>query len=346
MRLPALLAVALTAPAFAADPPLAKLADGSFPRPWGWSPVLSPDGETLAVRVTVGFDLVNLKTGKVVTIRGKGGRRILEENTRRDAGDTSFAFMPGSTTVITGNHDTEVSVWDAATGKHLRDISMPSRDNPNAIGKLDKFHWGKYLVAVPAKKAVLVFGTGGHLLTADDKFADTKGFYLSSGLCQWSRNGEFLGSQDLQSSVEDWFGVSPLFGPHPGWGASVGFNRYCGGVLPSEDGKLVAASYWGSGDKADPNGVQLWRQDQGKLKEFPLAQAKGVFEFGQRFGFGKGAKVLYAGTNKTVLSWDTATGKRRADVKLAVSDGSIAFDPERERVLSVTKDGIWATELK
>lgn len=343
MRIPILL-FALATPTLAADP-LAKLADGSFPRPWGWSPVLSPDGETLAVRVTVGFDLVNLKTGKVVTIRDKAGRRILEENTRRDAGDTSLAFMPGSTTVITGNHDTEVSVWDATTGKLLRDVPMPSRDNPNAIGKLDKFHWGKYLVAVPAKKAVLVFGTGGHLLTADDKFAEAKGFYLSSGLCQWSRNGEFIGSQDLQASVEDWFGVTPLVGAHAGWGASVGTNVYCGGVLPSEDGKLVATSYWG-GDKANANGVQLWRADGLKLAAVPLAESKNVFEFGTRFGFDKGTKKLFAATNKAVLVWDIATGKRLADVKLPVVDGSTVFDPERERVLSVTKDGIRATELK
>lgn len=340
MRLSALFACVLVSPAFAAEP-LAKLAPGSVPRPYGWRPVPSPDGDTLAVRVTVGFDLVNLKTGKVVTLRDDTKKRILPERTTRDGGDTALAFMPGGKTVITANHDTDVSVWDAATGKHLRDVAMPSRDNPRAIGKLDKFHYATTAVGSAAKKGVLLFGSGAHVLAADDTFTELDGFYLKGALSQWSTDGRWIGAYETQASVEHFFAVGDVRNPTKCYGEAVEYNQYIRAVRPSDDGKFMGVIYVST--VAKDNGVRLWTMAG---KAVPLTGATEVFGDATAVGFSADSKRLFSTTGKVIAAWDTATGKRLPDVKLPVADGTVTFDVPRDRALVTTKDGVWAVELR
>ena len=340
MRLPALLAFVLVSPAFAAEP-LAKLAPGSVPRACAWPPVPSADGETLAVRVTVGFDLVNLTTGKVVTLRDDTKKLILPERTTRDTGDTSFAFMPGGKTVVTANHDTDVSVWDAATGKHLRDVPMPSRDNPTAIGKLDKFHVAQTAVGSAAKKGVLLFGSGAHVLAADDTIAELDDFYLKGALSQWSTDGRWVGAYETQASVEHFFAVGDVRNPAKCYGGAVEYNQYIRAVRPSDDGKFMGVVYVST--VAKDNGVRLWTMAG---KAVPLADATEMFGNAAAVGFSADSKRLFSTAGKVIAAWDTATGKRLPDVKLPAADGTVTFDVPRDRALVTTKDGVWAVDLK
>jgi len=340
MRLSALLVLVLASPAFAAEP-LAKLAPGSIPRPYGWRPVLSPDGETLAVRVTVGFDLVNLKTGKVATLRDDTKKRILPERTTRDGGDTALAFMPGGKTVVTANHDTVVSVWDAATGKHFRDVPMPARENAVGLGKLDKFHYATTAVGSAAKKGVLLFGSGAHVLEADDTFTELDGFYLKNVLSQCSTDGRWIGSHETQATVEHLFAVGDVRNPAKCYGGAVEYNQYIRAVRQSDDGKFMGVVYVST--VAKDNGVRLWTMAG---KAVPLAGATEVFDDAVAVGFSADSKRLYSTTGKVIAKWDTATGKRLADVKLPVGGGTVTFDVPRDRALVTTKDAVWAVELK
>jgi len=121
-------------------------------------------------------------------------------------------------------------------------------------------------------------------------------------------------------------------------------NRYCGTVLPSEDGELVAVSYWST--KAEENGVRLWKRNGAKLKEKKLADATGSFELSYTCGFNKDATILYCTTGDKLAAWDTATGERRADVELPIKNGTAVFDPERKRVIVISKNAIYQVTLK
>ncbi len=98
-----------------AGEPIAKLAEDSESQAGRVAPVFSPDGNTLAIRVTHGFDVVNLKTGKSITLRDDTKKRILPKGEVRDAGDTILAFMPDGKTLVTVNHDAQVGRWACGT---------------------------------------------------------------------------------------------------------------------------------------------------------------------------------------------------------------------------------------
>ena len=341
MRL-VILALLCSAPAFA-DEPVAKLLKGSRSRAGRVQPVFSPDGDTIAIRVTDGFDLVNLKTGKSITLRDGTGKRILPKGTNRDAGDTMPAFMPDGKTVVTVNHDAKVDIWDAGTGKHLRDLTMPERKS-NGGDDLGKHYRALYAIAVPKAKTVLVFGEEAYMLSADDAFDPIPNLTIGYGLCQWSANGDWIGNKDTQASVEYFFGVACRHTPSLSFGESVHPKHYCGTVLPSEDGEMVAVTYWST--VAKENGVLLWKKKGKKREQLKLADATGSFGLPDACGFNGDSSILYCTTGEALAAWDTATGKRLADVALPVKGGSVAFDAQRKRAIVISDDAVYSVPLK
>ena len=341
MRL-VILALICTAPAFAAEP-VAKFPKGTESRAGRVRPVLSPDGDTVAIRVTDGFDLVNLKTGRSTLVRDATGKRILPKDTTRDAGDTMPAFMPDGKTLVTANHAMTVSIWDVATGKHLRDLTMPERKS-NGGADLGKHYRVMHAITVPKAKSVLLFGEEAFLLSADDAFELVPKLNISYGLCQWSANGDWIGSKDTQASVEYFFGVACRHTPGLSFGEGVDPKHYCGTVLPSEDGALVAVSYWST--LPNQNGVLLWKKSGDKREKLELVDATATFDHPCTCGFNTDSTILYCTTGAALVAWDTATGKRLADVPLPVKNGTVAFDAVRNRAIVVSTDAVYVVPLK
>ncbi len=341
-------------PAVAADklPPgaVAKVDTSEVVKGWRSQPVVSPDGKVLAVRVPGGFDLIDLNTGKAVPVRDDTGKRVLPPKSTRDSGDTVLAFALDGKTVVTANQDKCVSVWDAAAGQHLRDVSMPKRKDNGSGLPPDPRHPADRVFASSHMKALVVIGAGSlFTLNAKDEFAALDN-YIGGWVKHATGNGRWIASTEQAATIEDEFWVTDVSkrkafndtAAH--YGGSVGTNRYAGRVCTSDDGKLVAVNYW-SGAKEKDHGVQLYRYDgTGEVK---LADATGgEFVGWPALGFSGDAETLYAAADGKLSSWDTATGKRAKDRDLPIKDGAVTFDPPRDRALVCGGGHVYIVELK
>jgi WD40 repeat protein len=338
-------------PLFAADklPPGAMAKVGQASGYWRQYPaVVSADGKTLAVRVDGGFDLVDLGAGMAVQLRDDTGKRLLPAKTTRDSGDTYLAFALDGKTVVTANQEKCVSVWDAATGKHLRDVPTPKKEFDYYGKPTDERYWAGRVFGSPHMKGVVVLGVDGQVfvLNAKEEFAKLDCF-VSGMERHVTANGRWISSMDTQASVEDTFYVTDVskkkfyYNAAGHSGGSVGVHRYAGTVATSDDGKLVAASYWDGGKE---NGLQLHRYDgKGEVK---LTDAAGdAFRDAYAVGFSGDAKAVYCVMKEMIATWDTATGKRGKDLALPVK-GGVLFDPPRDRAI-VSSDGyVYVVDLK
>lgn len=342
---------ALTFPALADDklPAGAVAKAGKTTGYWRQYPaVVSADGKTLAVRVDGGFDLIDLGTGKGVSLRDDTGKRVLPAKTVRDSGDTSFAFALDGKTVVTANQEKCVSVWDAGTGKHLRDVDMPKKEADYYGKPTDERYWAGRVFGSPHMKGVVVLGTDGQVFVLSAKEEFTKLDCFVSGMDRHvTTNGRWISSMDTQASVEDTFYVTDVskkkfyYNSTGHSGGSVGVNRYVGTVATSDDGKWVAASYWDGGKQ---NGLQLYPY-AGK-DEVKLADASGdAFRDATAVGFNKDATTVYCVLKDKMAAWDTATGKRGKDIDLPVK-GAVLFDPPRDRAVVTGGGHVYVVDLK
>jgi hypothetical protein len=250
--------------------------------------------------------------------------------------------------VLTANQEKRVSVWDAATGKHLRDVSMPNQeDNGSGLPPDPRLPADRVFTSTHLK-AVVVIGAGRvFALNAKEEFIKLD-LYDAGHICHVTSNGRWISSAETQSSVEFEFGVSDVTKKHKfdspdgHFGGSVGQTRYAGWVATSDDGRFVAAGYT---DGQKDNGVQLHRYD-GK-GEVALTDAGGK-EFGghPRLGFSGDAKTLYATLADKLATWDTASGKRGMDVKLPINGGAVSFDPPRDRAFVLGDGFVYEVKLK
>jgi hypothetical protein len=350
----ALLLLGVSLPALAADklPPeaVAKADTAAVVKPWMAQPVLSADGKVLAVRVPGGFDLIDLTTGKAVQLRDDTGKRVLPPKTTRDSGDTMLAFALDGKTVVTANQEKCVSVWDAATGRHLRDVSMPQRKDNGSGLPPDPRYPADRVFASPHMKGLVVIGAYSlFTLNAKDEFAALDNF-ISGSVTHATGNGRWIASTEQAEAIASDFWVTDVSkrkafddtAAH--FGGSVGQNRYAGRVCTSADGKLVAVTYW-SGAKEKDHGVQLYRYDgTGEVK---LADATGgEFAGWPALGFSGDTKTLYVASGGKLLSWDTATGKRGKDRNLPLKDSSVTFDPPRDRAIVCGDGHVYVVDLK
>ena len=354
-----LLVVITTPPSPADPPPAGKLPPGALarvdaPDPPGWEEVaLSPDGRRLARRVkdyrapeNSRVDVTDLTTGRTVALRD-ASRMAWQVTGELPHGpwDVSLAFSPDGTELATANYSGSVAVWDAATGKHLRDVPLPARKVEPADADRD-----------PTTRAMRVFPARGGFMIETHRLAyhaleaktgkltrhpdGEPGGTTTSG---WSPDGRFVGRNDLQASVEDSVFVHDVERGRLLFSGNTPPNSYAGRILPSPDGALVATTY---SDTTTPGaaGVLLWRVD-GK-QEVPLEGGKGWKPpLPEVLAFSPDGKVFCGVRGQRVLRWETATGKRLADWVLPAKAGRVAFDWPRARIAVVAGGLVRAVEM-
>lgn len=90
----------------------------------------------------------------------------------------------------------------------------------------------------------------------------------------------------------------------------------------------------------------LWKKKGKKREELKLTDATGSFDDSYTCGFNKDSSILYCTTGGALAAWDTATGKRLADVALPVKGGTVAFDAARKRAIVISNDAVYSVTLK
>lgn len=349
-------ALLLCSAALAADP---KLPDGAVAKVGAVrreALVISPDGKTVAVRVPKGFDLIDLGTGKAVPLRDDTGKRFLPENENRDSGDSSLAFFPDGKTVATANQQPCVSVWDAATGKHLRDVPTPNAGKHDNEGKpTDERYAAGPVYCSPHFKGVVMECGPMYLLGQKDEWQRVA-IHAQGHRTHATSNGRWFSAVDIQASVECWFfSIEPkLSDPKEGdkseeFSGRVAYNRYTHIAATSEDGLLVAA--WSTGDDGKGKEISglglVSRRAKKEEKTHELTESGGKeFDAVKALGFSGDSKRLFAATEEKVAVWDTATGKRGKDVKLPAKVSTVVFDPPRDRAFVLGGGFLSVVELR
>jgi RNA polymerase sigma factor (sigma-70 family) len=255
---------------------------------WIWAVAFSPDNELLA---TAGDQrsrrvrLWNVATGKLVrTFEGHG-----------DA-IHGLSYAPDGKTIASASYDGTVRLWEAATGKELRQI------NAGAMPRLSSVAFspdGKTLATTDTSDTVSLWeaetGKGvGNLSAA------ARGVVSAV----WSKDGKQIvaGFEDGNVSVWDVASARELHHVR-------GREMPALSVAFAPDGKTFAAGYgdWQDGRRdLKAGGVVLWDTATGKVVrrfEDYIAPVQGI-------AFAPDGKALAAVTlNSSVLLWDPATGK-------------------------------------
>jgi WD40 repeat protein len=326
-----ILAASLALLAVAADLPpgaVARLGTTDFRIYSGRSAAaLSPDGTKLA---EVGTDdavaVRDLTTGRIThTIRSP---RNTPAGQKPGTGAIAAAFAPDGKHVLTSDKTDAVRVWDAATGKHVRDVPLPAT-LPNGVAFGREI---RDLVPCPAANRVLVR-------------AETRVFHLNPADWSWKSMDEV--SDDITAVSADGnvvvthYNVEALYQEcwtvridgRPGAGALVNVNDGAWHAALSTDGQLVAAAGWE---------VRLFdtRTQKYVTLEGGKRPLKGII---RRLRFSPDAKTLFATSDNSpvIARWDTATGKRLPE--LVCGDGYGGwFDltPDGKTLVSVGGDGV------
>jgi hypothetical protein len=338
-----LVGLALASGAAAADLPPGAVAKADRTAD---HPVLSPDGRRLAVRtggLTVnpnsGLDLIDTATGATVSIRDR--RRLAPARTWTGYVPL-YAFSPDGKQLWTVNGSPDVSVWDAAAGKHVRGTRLP---DPKPLGDADR-HLASHAHAIydcPAVGSVLVQAHYGALFELDARTGKLKGTYspvygfFTEGV---SPDGRWVVRTNTAEALAGEFAVLDRKDPKGGFHGAAPGAAYPTRVRPSPDGALVAMTYSDVGGRV--NGAALWRV--AGSERVALAGAAGEFSGATELAFGPGGKALYCATRKAVVGWDTATGNRLGEWKLP-AEGRVAFDLDRARLFLVGGGLLYKVDL-
>lgn len=299
-----------------------------------FSVAFSPDGQTLVSGHAGGYlRMWETATGKHIRfLSGMGG----EEGGRLPFEHTgpvhSVVFSPdGQTLASAGYYDrgTEVRLWDAATGKHIR--LLLSED-----GEMDSV---ESIAFSPDGQTLAVgWGTGGISLS-DTTNTDAPPQYLD-GHHRWdvsslaySPNGALLASCGQDSTVRIWdMKTRKLHRTFTGHKVKD-FNDVFS-VAFSPDGKTVASS--------SKESVRLWHT-QGAEHLRSVITHTAIMDV----AFSPDGKTLASGNeDKTVILWDAKTGKPLTTLSgHAAEVSNVAFSPDGKILASMGDDTVrlWDT---
>jgi WD40 repeat protein len=357
MRISLLVILATSVVMKAAD----KLPDGAVARVGSnhrrTALIVSPDGKTLAVRLPDGFDLIDLATGKTVQLRDNSGKRFLSEKEVRDSGDTSLAFFPDGKAVARANQQECVSVWDTATGKHLRDVPTPNQgefdnkgqptDTRHKAGVLFCSSFLNGLVVAEERRSRKLF-----VLGAKDVWS-VVALYAPGSHEHATSNGRWITGVEEQASIEFNFYSVELFTENKGVDRSEVFQgqlldqtRYASRAATSDDGKLVAvwSTETGKAEKSLFGLGLVSRSHNGK--PIDLIDGDKGFNEVDAIGFSSDSKRLFCATPEVIAQWDTVTGKRGKDISMPVRNPVVVFDPPRDRAILSGDGYLYVLDLK
>jgi RNA polymerase sigma factor (sigma-70 family) len=258
---------------------------------WVWGVAFSPDGKLLA---TAGdhrgkkVRLWDVATGKAVRAFEGHGDQI-----------RGLSYAPDGKTIASASFDGTVRVWDAETGKELRQIAAGEQPTLRSVSFSPD---GKLLATTDASNTVRLWeaATGKG---AGNLIAGQRGVVSAA----WSKDGKSLvaGSEDGTVYVCDVAGAKEVLRVR-------GHDAQALGVAFAPDGKTFVACYgdWQDGRRDLTAGaVVLWDTASGKevrRVQEPLPPVQAV-------AFAPNGRSIAAVTlNSGVHIWDPATGKSLA----------------------------------
>ena len=197
--------------------------------------------------------------------------------------NTCITFSPDGKTIISGNDNGNINIWDALSGKNVDVFG----GHAEWVRSLSYSHDGKYILSGSFDDTVKIWDAHTYkeirIIKAYANDADSAGF---------SPDGKFVVSTDNRDIVL--FNASTgrevrRFKEHKVWGAVVTF---------SPDGKLIA-----SGGK-DEN--KLWETDTGKL----IWTVPGHNRTASSITFSHdGSMIASAGEDNKIMLFESASGK-------------------------------------
>jgi RNA polymerase sigma factor (sigma-70 family) len=273
------------------DPATGKLVRDILPRDgWVWAVAFSPDGKLLASagdQRSKRVSLWDVETGKLVrTLEGHGNQI------------RGLAYAPDGKTIATSAFDGTVRLWEAATGKELRQIAVgPQTTLYSVVFSPD----GQHLAVIDGGDSVRLFEAENGKPAGT---LDAVGGAAMLRSAAYSKDGKQVIAGAEGGNVRVW-DVASARQVHQVRGRATPALS----VAFSPDGKAFAAGYgdWQDGRRDTLTGeIVLWDAVTGKgLRRI----GKGTAPV-QAIAFSPSGKSLAAVTlNSSVLLWDPATGK-------------------------------------
>jgi RNA polymerase sigma factor (sigma-70 family) len=261
--------------------------------------VLSPDGKTLAAASESAIDLIDLASGKRLTLRDTNVRNMFGTML------SFLAFTTDGKELVNVTEGYNLRVWNVATGKLLRQFGKNPEPRPGPGGAMPAAmvapgapHWSGVWDTPGSRLLVASHDSWvGYLDPSSGKVE--RSFELSSYLTSVAPDGKRLVSLDLKGSqaiLYDDFGKEQRRFAHPG--------QIQGATLTHQGKLLVTVNL--------ESELRVWDADTGKERLALKVESPG----GLRTAFvnvtttTSDGKTLLAGTkNGEVLRWDLIRGK-------------------------------------
>jgi WD40 repeat protein len=321
----------------AAEPPLpesavARLGTTKF-RTSGTDIVLAPDGTRAAVRVTDGVDVLDLDTGEVVA-RLRDEKKLAKPKEPLNARHITFAFAGGKE-LVTANAEPEVWVWDVRTGRSLRSIAAPKREDnkPGAVYGVFNCQLADFLIAETS-----VWPCWQKLDPKTGKWADAHGGQIISDV---SPDGRWISDYCDLALDEDYVGVADTANNKRAFNGKSA-SSYPHRQSPSPDGAFVACV-------TDNEGIEAWNTATKKALELKGQKRKDNYWIPR---FSPDSKVLIVeawigahGDEPHFARWNVATGERLTDWKLPVRITSWVVDHKNNRLVVIAGEVVFRIDL-